>query len=206
MSEAPLRTLRSPYRQIRIVAIGASAGGPNALNVVFCSLPKDLPVPILCVQHMGAGFLRDFIDWLSLDCALKIKIAERGELPTPGTIYFPEEGSHLTLDSLGRLAHSLDEPFHGHRPSVTVTFKAVAASFGDSAVGILLTGMGTDGADGLKALSEAGALTIAQDEQTSVVFGMPGSAIAMGAAQWVLPLHRIAEALVSQIGAIGARS
>ena len=191
---------------VRIVAIGASAGGPQALHVIIRSLPPDLSAPILCVQHIGAGFLQGLIDWLSLDSKLPIKIAEPGERPVPGTVYFPQEGAHLLVNSKGLLWSSMDAPVNGHRPSVTMTFRSVAEVFGKSAGAVLLTGMGNDGADGLKVLSDVGALTIAQDEATSVVFGMPGSAIALGAARFILPVEAIARMLVAQVGTLGVQT
>jgi two-component system, chemotaxis family, protein-glutamate methylesterase/glutaminase len=186
-------------RPTRIIAIGASVGGPPALNTVLRALPADFPLPILCVQHIGSGFVRGLVDWLGTDCSLTVKVAEPGELPRPGTAYFAPESLHLVLDGHGRLATSAQAPVSGHRPSVTVTFKSVAAFYGRAAAGVLLTGMGEDGAEGLKTIADAGGLTIAQDEKTSVVFGMPGHAVAIGAARFVLPIGKIAESLLSHV-------
>jgi two-component system, chemotaxis family, protein-glutamate methylesterase/glutaminase len=192
---------RKPARRsIRLVAVGASTGGPQALNEVFARLPVTFPVPILCVQHIGAGFLNGLIEWLGSNSRLKVRIAESGTMPEPGTIYFPQEGTHLKIDQNGRLWSPSEQPVGGHRPSITVTFKSVARYYGSTAVGALLTGMGEDGAEGLKAISDAGGLTIAQDEQTSVVFGMPRQAIELGAVHSVLPVNRIADALLEHAG------
>jgi len=190
---------RQGSRGIRMVAIGASVGGPQALNTVLHSLPASFPVPILCVQHIGAGFQRGLVTWLDGHCKLKIKTAEPGEYPVAGTAYFPREGTHLTVDTAGRLAASLDAAVKGHRPSVTVTFNSVASFYGSGAAGVLLTGMGEDGAEGLKTIADAGGLTIAQDEQSSVVFGMPRQAIELGAARYILPVGRIAEMLMAEV-------
>lgn len=176
----------------RIVAIGASTGGPQALRTILAQLPADFPAPVLCVQHISEGFLAGLVEWLATQCALSVKIAQSGEQPLPGTIYFPQEGTHLEIDKTGRLVCSDKAPVDGHRPSVTATFKSVAEYCGDAAIGVLLTGMGSDGAQGMQEIFEAGGITIAQNEETSVVFGMPKQAIARGAVKYVLPVHKIA--------------
>jgi two-component system chemotaxis response regulator CheB len=173
-------------------------GGPQALKVLFGSLPSTFPVPVLCVQHIGTGFLPGLLDWLRQHARLELKIIKPGTLPRAGVIYFPQEDTHLTMDQNGRFASSSEPPIGGHRPSVTVTFKSVARYYGASTAGVLLTGMGDDGAEGLKAIADTGGLTIAQDEHTSVVFGMPRQAIEMGAARFVLPLNRISEKLIGE--------
>lgn len=185
--------------KIKAIAIGASTGGPQALNTILSQLPKNFPVPILCVQHISFGFLDGLIRWLALESALTIKIAQAGEVPQPGFVYFPPEYQHLELDSQGRLSHSSGSPVCGHRPSVTVTFQSVANYYRRAALGILLTGMGRDGAEGMQAISQAGGTTIAQDEASSVVFGMPKEAIALGAVQQVLPVSEIAPCLIKTI-------
>jgi two-component system chemotaxis response regulator CheB len=180
---------------VRMVAIGASTGGPQALQTILTELPPDFPVPILCVQHISEGFLQGLVDWLASQCRLKVKIAQPGELALPGTIYFPQERTHLQIDDNGRLMSSLAPPLEGHRPSVTLTFQSMARSYGSAAVGILLTGMGRDGAEGMRAIAQVAGITIAQDEESCAVFGMPKQAIDLGAAQYILPLHEIARAL-----------
>ena len=176
----------------KIMAVGASTGGPLALQELLTSLPKAFPLPIVCVQHISLGFLPGLIDWLAEDCQLAIQIAPIGERPQPGTVYFPPERQHLEIDQRGRFVHSQAPPVDSHCPSVTTTFLSMAQFYGRKTIGILLTGMGRDGADGMKAIADAGGLTIAQDEATSVVFGMPKEAIALGAAHQVLPIQSIA--------------
>jgi len=183
-------------RSVRIVAIGASTGGPQALQTILSALPANLPCPILCVQHISAGFLQGLVTWLDGQCRLRVKIAEAGELAVPGTVYFPEEGTHLEINRHGVLTPSTAPPVDGHRPSATATFRSVARSYGSQCLAVLLTGMGSDGADGLMAVSQSSGLTIAQDEQSCVVFGMPKKAIELGAAQHVLPTDEIAQFLV----------
>ncbi|HBE20321.1 MAG TPA: chemotaxis response regulator protein-glutamate methylesterase [Cyanobacteria bacterium UBA11149] len=188
------------YAKPKIIAIGASTGGPQALQELFSHLPSDLSVPVICVQHICHGFLQGLIDWLSHSCTLPIEIAQHGEIPKQGIIYFPPEQKHLELDKNGKFFCHNEANIEGHRPSVTVTFNSVAKFYGRKAVGVLLTGMGRDGAKGMEALAEAGACTIAQDEATSVIFGMPKEAIELGAAREVLPIGSIAHFLVDMLG------
>jgi two-component system chemotaxis response regulator CheB len=199
-SSSPVKSLETfsskSYVKPEIVVIGASTGGPQTINELFAQLPSNFPVPVICVQHICFGFLQGFIDWLSSSCRLPIQMAKPGQIPKPGTIYFPPEQQHLELDERGRFICSDSPPLDGHRPSVTVTFKSVAKFYGRATVGILLTGMGRDGAEGMQCIAQAGGLTIAQDEATSVIFGMPKEAIDLGAAKLVLPIHAIAPRLL----------
>ena len=137
---------------------------PRRLLAILQQLPRTFRVPILCVQHISAGFLQGLVDWLDSKVPLRVTIARAGETPQPGVVYFPPERHHLELDAGGRLSLSQSAPVAGHCPSVTVLFQAVASYYRRSAVGILLTGMGRDGADGLLTMAQAGGLTIAQDE------------------------------------------
>jgi len=200
------KTAQLDIRAPRVLTIGSSTGGPQALQTIFEALPRQFPVPILCVQHISDGFLQGLIDWLNLKSALQIKIAIAGEAPQPGVVYFPPERQHLQLNSQGCFEITRSAPVAGHCPSVTVLFESVAAYYRRSAVGVLLTGMGRDGADGLKAIALAGGTTIAQDEATSVVFGMPKEAIALGAAQHVLPIQSIAPFLLEKVFAANPKS
>ena len=188
----PRRESRAP----QLVVIGASTGGPQALQTILTPLPARFPLPILCVQHISTGFLAGLVSWLGAHFQGKVQIARIGELPSPGNVYFPPENTHLVLDRMGRLQVSMEPPRSGHRPSVDVTFQSVAEHSGDAAIGVLLTGMGRDGGEGMLALSQAGALTIAQDEASCVVYGMPRDAVERGAARMVLPLNDIARVLI----------
>lgn len=189
----------STVRRSQIIGIGASTGGPQALYAILSKIPAGFPVPIVCVQHISEGFLLGLVEWLRMKCKLPIQIAPSGEMPQPGTIYFPPERMHLELTKQGRFWYSTAPPLGGHRPSVDVTLKAIAAYYGSSAVGVLLTGMGSDGAQGMKAIADAGGTTVAQDESSCVVFGMPKVAIALGSAQHVLPLPEIAPFLQRRV-------
>lgn len=194
-----VRTSISPVQLVKIVGIGASTGGPQALYTILTNLPANFPLPIICVQHISEGFLQGLVDWLNSESAMQVKIASADELPQPGTIYFPPERHHLELNSQNRFICSSAPPCSGHRPSVTVTFNSIAKIYGSKAMGILLTGMGRDGADGMQAIHQAGGVTIAQDEKTSVVFGMPKEAIALGAASLVLPINEIAPMMLNKL-------
>jgi two-component system chemotaxis response regulator CheB len=181
---------------VRIVAIGSSTGGPQVLQALLSKLPADFPCPIVCVQHISAGFLVGLVDWLHGQSRVRIKIAEPNEMAMPGTVYFPPENTHLEVNSRGYFVLSNEPAVDGHKPSVTCTFQSVAKHYGSSALGILLTGMGSDGASGMQTLFQSGAMTIAQAESSCVVFGMPRQAIELGAAQYVLSTEEISEALL----------
>lgn len=183
--------------EIALVAIGASTGGPQALLSVLGALPRHYGLPILCVQHISKGFLGELVTWLDGQCALKVGLAQSGEVPAPGQVYFPAEDHHLELDGRGRLVLSASPPRGGHRPSVTLTFEAMARVHGPRGAAVLLTGMGSDGAPGLRAVRDAGGVTIAQNEGSCVVFGMPKAAIELGAAQFVLAPGDIARKLLA---------
>jgi two-component system, chemotaxis family, protein-glutamate methylesterase/glutaminase len=181
---------------LKIVAIGGSTGGPQAFHKILSKLPVDFPLPIVCVQHISEGFLAGLVGWLNAACLLKVKIAEEGEQPIPGHVYYAPEGYHLSVNRQGHLIYSAAPPVSSHRPSVSVTFQALAEVYGAETIGVLLTGMGRDGADGMKAIAQTGGLTIAQDEASSVIFGMPKEAIALGGVTYILPVQEIAPTLL----------
>jgi two-component system chemotaxis response regulator CheB len=199
-SSRSLKPLARAVRAPQIIAIGASTGGPQALQTILSQLPDRFSLPILCVQHISPGFLPGLIAWLGAHFRGKVQIARVGEAPAPEHVYFPPENTHLVIDPRGRLQYSHEAPLGGHRPSVTTTFCSVAAYYGGAAVGVLLTGMGRDGGEGMQALAQAGALTIAQDEASCVIYGMPRDAVERGAAGMVLPLDEIARALIDAAG------
>lgn len=177
-----------------IVAIGSSTGGPSALLSVLGALPADFPVPVVVAQHIADGFVPGLVSWLDSNCALRIVEAEQGRDVLPGTAYFAPTGRNLEME--GFVARFSD-PLEGqlYIPSADSLFASVARSFSRRAVGVILTGMGADGAEGLRSMRHAGAATIAQDELTSTVFGMPRAAAENGAVDRVLPVERIAEAI-----------
>lgn len=196
---APLLRSPLPSSTIKVVAIGSSTGGPQALQTILTQLPANFPLPGICVQHISEGFLEGLVNWLDSKCPIEVKIASSGELLQPGVFYFPPEGHHLEVKSSGRCVCFAGPPVGGHRPSISVTLNSVARQYGSKAAGVLLTGMGKDGADGMLAIAKAGGLTIAQNEATCVVFGMPKEAIALGGAQHILPINAIAPLLISKV-------
>jgi two-component system chemotaxis response regulator CheB len=190
---------------VELIAIGASTGGPGAIVEILRGLPLDFAIPILLVIHIDAAFGVRFAEWLDGQAHLRARLASDGEpLPDPGQpgIVMAPPDHHLVVDG-GRLRLTLDAPRHSCRPSVDVLFESLASALGARAMACLLTGMGRDGAAGLLAMRRAGAVTIAQDEATSIVFGMPREAIQLGAAVYVLALDRIAAALATAGGARG---
>jgi two-component system chemotaxis response regulator CheB len=187
---------RKPRPTRRVIAVGASTGGPAALSQLLQQLPANLPAAILVVQHIARGFTQGLIEWLSTVTRLRVKEAEEGELIARSVVYVAPAGNHLLTVPGGRLALDSGPAVGGQRPSVDVLFNSVQREYGARAVGILLTGMGRDGAQGLKNLHDSGALTIAQDEETSVVYGMPRAAVEMRAAAKVLPIQSIAGELM----------
>lgn len=195
------QVIESPARPAgRLVLIGASTGGPPALAAILGAFPEDFPAPILAVQHISKGFLEGFVDWLDASVPPKILIAERGAVPQPGCVYFAPEDRHLEIGRDGKLVLTKDPPRDGHRPSATTLFESAAQVLGPRSIGVLLTGMGRDGATGLKAMHDVGAQTICQDEESSVVFGMPGVAIELGAASLVAPVEKISAAIARALG------
>ena len=183
-------TLSPPYR---IVAVGTSTGGPPALRTVLGELPATFRAPVVVVQHISNGFTDGLARWLNDTISLRVKLAEEGEPLLAGTAYIAPDGVHLQVTGQGKVTLLKDSPMDGHRPSVTALFNSVAKQYGPRAVGVLMTGMGRDGANGLYAMKQEGAFTIAQDEASSIVFGMPKEAINMGAAGEVLALQKIAQ-------------
>jgi two-component system chemotaxis response regulator CheB len=186
-----------PADAIQVVAMGASTGGPPVIQTILRGLPESYPVPILLVQHIAAGFLSGMVDWLRQTTALPVQLGVHGATALPGHVYLAPDGFHMGLLPGGRILLSNDEPENGLRPSVSFLFRSVANVSGARAVGVLLTGMGRDGADELKLLKDKGAVTIAQDAETSVIHGMPGEAIRLGAALYTLPPEQISSLLVT---------
>ncbi|GFO56448.1 chemotaxis response regulator protein-glutamate methylesterase [Geomonas sp. Red276] len=198
MSE--VRVVRRSYRKSRLtspvkhevtappklVAMGASTGGPVVVKNIISALPGNFPFPLLVVQHMAGEFLAGYVEWLGGSSELSVKLGESGETVRGGSVYIAPGGVDMGLDGRGRIVLTPGAPGQLLCPSVNHLFRSVAIQCGSQAVGILLTGMGNDGAAGLKDMRDEGALTIVQDEESSVIFGMPGEAIRMGGARQVL--------------------
>lgn len=178
-------------RKVQVVAIGASTGGPLAIQEILSGIGKDFSVPILIVQHIAPSFLPGFANWLSKSSNLPVHIAEHKEEILPGNVYLAPDGHHMAVDRSKRIKLSVDPPENSHRPSIKYLFRSVAKNFGENAIGILLTGMGKDGARELKLMRDRGAITLAQDAASSVVHGMPGEAIRLEGAAYVLPPEKM---------------
>lgn len=200
---SPERKLLSEAGQppYRMVALGASTGGPSAIALVLRSIQMELPTPLLLVLHLGEQFGGAFADWLETQTPHRVAYAQDGEAVASigGRVVLAPPGRHLAVRG-GRLQLTLDPERHSCRPSVDVLFESLARDYGEATLACLLTGMGRDGAAGLLAIRRAGGSTIAQDEASSVVYGMPREAVALGAAERILPLGEIGPAIAELLG------
>jgi two-component system chemotaxis response regulator CheB len=182
-------------RHLKMIGIASSTGGPATLAKILGALPADFPVPILVVQHVTNGFVAGLAEWLDGVTPLRVGMARHGETPKPGTILFAPDDHHVQVNGRGVVELYKGPPYKGLRPSANHLFHSLASAYGPQVMGIVLTGMGDDGAEGLLALRQAGGLTLAQDEQSCVVYGMPREAVALDAVDHVLPLDQIAPTL-----------
>jgi two-component system response regulator WspF len=180
----------------RLVAIGASAGGPGALANLLAGIPKDFPAAIVVAQHVDQQFAAGMAAWLSHESLLPVRVVAEGDRMLPGTVLLAATNDHLSLKASDRLGYTAEPTDCVYRPSIDVFFGSICTWWQGEAIGVLLTGMGGDGAKGLKALRNKGHYTIAQDQATSAVYGMPKAAMALGAAIAILPIERIAARLV----------
>lgn len=184
----------------RAVAIASSTGGPKALSVILPEFPKDFPCPVVVAQHIADGFAEGLAEWLNNICRINVKIGEEGERLLPGTVYVSPSDSHMEVTPGGRLTLVEVSPGDTYRPSCDRLMASVARAFGPLSVGAILTGMGNDGAEGIRLIKESGGVTIAQDEATSVVYGMPKVAVDGGSVDFVVPLEGVAEEIRKGIG------
>lgn len=181
---------------VGVVAIASSTGGPQVVQRLLSELPADFPAPLALVQHINAAFAESLVGWLAGSSKLKVKVAKDGDLLTPGTVLIAPPDAHLTIPSRGRVAVQPGAAKDGHLPSGSLLLDSAAKAYGRRAVGLILTGMGNDGVDGLAAIREGGGKTLAQSQESSVVFGMPGAAIARGIVDYVVHGDELARALV----------
>jgi len=197
------KTSRGHFRTTeKIIALGASTGGTEATARVLEVLPSGFPA-IVISQHLPVSFSASYAQRLDRNCQMKVKLAEHGEQIIPGHVYLAPGEQHLLVERDGaRYVCKLNDgpPVNRHRPSVDVMFRSVAQNVGPNALGVLLTGMGADGAEGMKEMLDAGAFTVAQDEASSVVWGMPGAACKLGAAKEVKALDKVAPTLIANLG------
>ncbi|RFC35112.1 MAG: two-component system, chemotaxis family, response regulator CheB [Candidatus Nitrotoga sp. SPKER] len=191
------RDLEHMSIKVEVVALGASTGGPSVLQTILTALPKSFPTPVLIVQHMTSGFTQGFVEWLSLSSVLPIHVARHGEIIISGHAYVAPDEYHMKVERGGKIVLTQEALENGLRPSVSKLFRSVADTYGSNALVGLLTGMGRDGAEELKLLKDKGAVTFAQDKDSSIVHGMPGEAIKLNAATLVLPSEKIASLLTS---------
>ncbi|RKH03679.1 chemotaxis protein CheB [Corallococcus sp. CA053C] len=190
-----------PAAPFPLVALAASLGGPKAVAQVLRMIPRGFPAPIAYCQHISEGFTEGLAHWLSSETALRVVEATHDAWMEPGTVYIAPSGGHLLVKPEGRLELDSGPALRGFRPSCDMLLTSAGEAFGRRCIGVILTGMGRDGARGLKEIRERGGRTIAQDEASCVVYGMPREAVLLGAAQEVLPLERIGPTLVQWVDA-----
>ena len=184
----------------KIIAMGASTGGPAAIAQILGNLPSNLSVPILIVQHMTPGFGSAFVDWLDTENSIPVKVAAAGDRLLPGQVYVAPDNYHTGVNGEGKIFLTDKKALHNHhRPSINYMFKTIAKYYGSKTLGIVLTGMGQDGAKGLREIKQAGGETIAQDEASSIVYGMAKSAVALGAIDYVISLDKISSTILQLI-------
>ncbi|MBN2470560.1 MAG: chemotaxis-specific protein-glutamate methyltransferase CheB [Anaerolineae bacterium] len=201
--ETPLEGLEEAGAPPLVIAIGASAGGPMALHRLLGDLPADFPVPIAVVQHMATGFIEGLARWLNTITPLEVIVAQQGQVIQPGQVALADNGAHLMLRRMGdqvRVYLDSAPDVSPYLPSVDRLFESAATGFGSRAVGVLLTGMGEDGAQGMLKLRQAGGHTIVQDRASCLVFGMPGAAVALGAVDQIMSIKHIGPVLLRVAG------
>lgn len=201
-STAPLEGGLERRMPVALVAVAASTGGPAALRRMTTALPADLAVPIVVVQHIVEGFTEGLATWLDRGSPLPVRVTEPGARLAPGTVHIAPDGAHLEVTRGGRTRLSDDPPVDGFRPSATRLFQSAAHAYGAQAMAVVLTGMGGDGLAGVRAVRAAGGVVLAQDEASSVVFGMPGVVVREGLAAQVAPVEQLA-ATIGQLGRRG---
>jgi two-component system, chemotaxis family, protein-glutamate methylesterase/glutaminase len=185
----------APVPNFKIVAIGASTGGPAVIHSILNRLPKNLPAPILIVQHIAAGFLPGMMDWLTRTTGFPVSIPKRKETILPGHVYLAPDNCHLVVTSTNRIDYLYGPAEAGARPSISSLFRSIAKVYGPQAIGVLLTGMGSDGAAGLKRMKDSGAITIIQDQESCVIPSMPSEALALEPSHLVLSPPEIAHTI-----------
>ncbi len=185
--------------QYRLVVVGSSTGGPTALQLMLSQLPADFPVPVVVVQHIALGFIDGMVAWLAKSCAVPISIAQLGERIHRGHVYVAPDSVHMGIDSHGRVIFNDEPPMHSVRPAASYLFSSAGVREGKGIIGILLTGMGCDGAQELFELHQRGAVTLLQDQSSCVVYGMPGVAAKLGAGDYHLPPDKIGQKLVDLV-------
>lgn len=191
---------------VGLVAIASSTGGPQVVHKLLSELPGDFPAPIVLVQHINAAFAESLAGWLAASSRLKIKVARDGDALTPGVVLIAPPNQHMVIPQRGRVVLRPGEARDGHMPSATTLLESAAKAYGKRAVGVILTGMGSDGADGMLAVKQAGGHTVAQNQESCVVFGMPGAAIAKEAVEHVVHGDDVSAVLLKLVRGEAVRS
>ncbi len=181
---------------VGVVAIASSTGGPQVVHKLLSELPADFPAPIVLVQHINSAFAESLVGWLQTSSKLKVRVAKDGDLLTPGVVLIGAANAHLTVAQRGKVSVKDGLPHDGYLPSASLLLESAAKAYGKRCLGVILTGMGTDGIEGMAAIKAAGGKTVAQSQESSVVFGMPGGAIARGVVDSVVHGDDLAAALV----------
>lgn len=199
----PLSPLFSPGQDqkntVAVLGIASSTGGPTALATILEQIPATFPVPILIVQHISEGFESGLAHWLNTLSSLPVEVGRVGQQLEPGRVLIAPSGAHTRLSSTGRIMLDKNTDGYLHVPSADIMLSSLAGVYGRRAMGVVLTGMGADGAAGLRAIFDAGGITLAQDEESSVVYGMPKEAVALGGTQFVIPLKRMARVIAAMV-------
>lgn len=193
---------RNEQSGIQVVAIASSTGGPGVLAEILSKLPADFPAPILVVQHITPGFSEGLVNWLDKQTPLEVSLAGQAVRPKPGQVLVAPDHAHMLINRMGLISLRQTPAVNGLRPSADYLFGSIAEIYGDTAIGVILTGMGNDGAAGLRAMRDMGSHTIAQDRDSCVVFGMPAVAIELGAVEQILPPAKISQALLTLSSAV----
>jgi two-component system chemotaxis response regulator CheB len=186
-------------RRPRLVVIASSTGGPAALRTILSELPVEFPAPVLVVQHIARDFVGMLVEWIDGLVRVRVRVAAHGQTMVPGTIYFAPDDMHLGVHGAGTVRLSTDDNVGGFRPSATHLFESAASAFGRDVLAVVLTGMGSDGVAGLHAVRNAGGQVLAQDEASSVVFGMPGEAARAGLVDEMLPVHLLGRRIIQLV-------
>lgn len=186
--------------RVKVIAIGASTGGLQSIQKIICQLPTNFPLPIICTVHVTQGVLAGLVNWLSSECSVTAKVAQVGETPVAGMVYFAPEKNNLELDMKGKFIYTPCPETDKHCPCISVTFKSIAKYYGKATAGVLLTGIGRDGAEGLQAIAQAGGITIAQDDKGGA-YGMVKEAQNLNAVQNMVAIDKIAPFLLKTISA-----
>ena len=182
---------------IRLIGIASSTGGPGVLAQILAPLPKSFPIPVLIVQHVTNGFATGLAEWLNEQVNLSVSLAGHGDIPKPGQVLLPPDDYHMQINKDGAVELSKAPPYKGLRPSANYLFNSMARFYGASGMGIILTGMGDDGSEGMAAMYKAGAITLAQDEESCVVYGMPAEAVKRNAVKQTLTPDQISQYLMN---------